>query len=362
MSERMKQEKQNVNPINEMELDAALGAPVVLHRASRVDAAGRWYHVYPRGEFPASLEIGGKTQQIVEVFDDAAFASILEAHRALAADPEWPGYLVGEEHFAAMQDKSSRAAAWARELEVRSDGLWAHFDKTPFGEQIIGSQYKFRSGVSHMRREPGTNRFRPVDLVDIGLTNKPKLGVRAATHRDGAAPQHKEDAMLAEARAILSMPEEATEEQILEQIKTVAHRAAEAEAAQARADAAEQKLATIAHRQLEADADAFVSAHAERIADPAVVRASFISHREQTEATFAALKPQEHRETQATQAAQLVLHRADAATPAARLDAPEQDRSARQSSYVEQIRIAHRCATHVAALNLARALNPALFA
>jgi len=339
---------------------AAIDAPVVLHRASRVDAAGRWYHVYPRGEFPASLEIGGKTQQIIEVFDDAAFAAIVEAHRALAADPDWPGYLVGEEHFADMPDKSSRAAAWAREIDVRPDGLWAHFDKTPLGEQIIGSQYKYRSGVSHMRREPGTNRFRPVDLVDIGLTNKPKLGVRAATHRADAARQHKEDAMLAQARTILSMPAEATEEDVLAALATIAHRAAEADAATARAVAAEQQLATIAHRQLETEADAFVARHSARIQDPAAVRAAFVAHRAEVEAAFAALKPERAAAADAVETPRRVLHRADAATPASPDAAAA--RLGEQDRYVEQIRIAHRCPTHVAALNLARAINPALFA
>lgn len=361
-----------------MKTDAIL--TLAAHRAVIGPGAGQdgWYHIMPLGEFEVTVTgADGKAKPATEVVDQTALEAIMARHRELAADPNWPGYLVGIEHESQDPAGRTQAAAWARELEVRDGdtaavpaahrGLWARLEKTPLGEGLIGSVYKFFSTVNHMA-PAGDGRVRPVTIEDIGLTNKPAYTTLApAMHRAGT-PTENTEVRMEKLKALcakhnIGVADGDDEDAMLAKIGTAlaagAQSKADAETASHRATAAEQKVADMERLKLEADADAFVAQHKAVIKDPAAVRTQFIAHRAATEALFGGLKKPEELVAPGT-----VLHRADGKTPtapAAGDGQPADDvRRRERLDLVADLKSKHRC-THDQAWNLARQKRPELF-
>lgn len=260
-------------------------------------AADGWYHLYPRGEFEVTASIHGKDQDVDLILDDDAFKAILAARDEDAKAANWAGYLVGQEHFSQMQDQSSEAHAWCRELEIRADGLWGKFEKTPLGEASIGSVYKFRSPVSDLVQISGRG-WRPVNLVDIGLTNKPKFkSLAAATGRDGGDTTKPESAMREKLIALLGLDADATDEQIL-----------------AAVTASKDETKTVKAEMMAREADAFVAEHEDLIpeTDRASVKANYIAARDVTKSIYSSMR-KGHPKT--VKPAQRLLSREEAKTP-----------------------------------------------
>lgn len=264
-----------------------------------------WYHILPRGVYEVDAMIEGKSKDVTLVADDEAFRRILEQFREDAAADNWEGYLVGKEHFSHMADQSSEAQAWCLDLEVRGDGLWGRFEKTALGEQSIGSIYKYRSPVGDLERIEG-RRWRPVSIVDIGLTNKPKFK-NLASAKGRAGQQQKEVAMLDRMRAILAMPD-ATEDQVLA-------RAQKAVQAEKELETTKQTLVEVQGTVLAREADVFIEANKARIEDSdegrAKIKARYIADAEGTKAIFEGLRVQS-----GGRDGQRVLGRETARTPA----------------------------------------------
>lgn len=242
-----------------------------------------WHHVYPRGEIAVTATIAGKDQDIVLVLDDDAFGRIMASFREDAAKPNFGGILVAQEHFADMPDKSSEAAAWIKSMEIRPDGLWARYDEvTDLGQQLIGKRYKFRSPVSDIERISG-NRWRPVNLDSVGLTNKPKFKQLAVSLARDGQTQEEDTAVKDTLIKILKLGPDAADDAVIAAVQAAVDAAA-------KLGSTEKELGTVKAEVLAREADAFVEQHKDRIADPAAVKAQYIAARETTKALFAGLK------------------------------------------------------------------------
>jgi hypothetical protein len=352
-----------------------------MHRAIG-EAAEGWYHLMPMGEHPGVMTgKGGKREETIEVIDDEAVAAMMAAHRTLAAGKtDWPGYLVDIEHLSRRQDGSTAAYAWGVELEARTGadipenerGIWVKLHKTPLGEQAIGTVYKFLSAVNLMENIGG-NRWRPVSIEDIGLTNRPAYKTLVpAEHRDRNHNEEDSD-MLDKLRKLLArhsvtVADDAGEDTVMTALETVMHTIA-TEAAQlpvvtAQHTADKAKLLASEHRvqelekaELEREADAFVAEHKDRFNDPAKLRELFIAHRDAARGMVGIIKVPVVAETPAPR----VLHRAEGSTPERDAsDTAAAQRAAEQRAFVSMVAVEHRC-SHVQAWQIAAEKRPDLF-
>jgi hypothetical protein len=345
-----------------------------------------WYHVTPIGELPGKAIMRDGTEvPIIQVMDTVAMARIEADFRKKSADPLWPGYLVGREHYAQESDGNSEAFGWARKLEVRNDpaipererGIYVAVEKTSLGESVIGSVYKFFSPVFALARlddsplgkanppKPG-ERLRMVAIDDFGLTNKPQFKTLVpAMNRAGNT---EETTMLEKLKALctangIALADGADEDGVVAALegalKAGKTAGEEKTAAMCRATAAEGKLLSIETAQLEADADTFVSRNKAVILNPAAVRAQFIADRKGTETLFAGLKPA------AEPAPVRTLNRADGKPPASGVTDTDQERittrNREREDFIAKVKSENRLATNAAAWSVAASLKPELF-
>ena len=103
--------------------------------AVKEDAATKatWFQTFPPyGRYPVGGIIEGAAEDAEFVFDEAVAKSVMEAFRAAARNPEWPGILVDEEHYSTDRSKSSAAMAWAKDIRQEADGsIWTRWEFTP---------------------------------------------------------------------------------------------------------------------------------------------------------------------------------------------------------------------------------------
>ena len=295
-------------------------------------SADGWYQLYPRGEIEATATIAGKQEDVLLVLDDTTFAAITAAFREDVKKPNWEGYLVGKEHFSLQETGSSEAYAWCKELATRPDGLWGRFEKTALGESSIGTIYKYRSPVSDLEQISG-RQYRPVNIVDIGLTNKPMFKtLAAAVAREG---QQQEESTMDKVRLVLGLKSDATEDQVVARVQS-------ALAAEKTLETTRTELTTAQGQLAARDADAFVAEHDDLIpeTDRETVKGQFIAARETVKTIYAGLRKQHPRKDKP---AQRVLAREAAATPASQTAAGESDpsgthRAARVSARAQELR------------------------
>lgn len=276
----------------------------VLHRIGKPTDDG-WYHMMPYGEFNAVIHAAdGQTKRIKERVTVGDLREVMRSHAQLLADPDWPGYLVGLEHESQREGGTTKAAAWARDLELRDNGIWAKLNKTPLGAELIGSVYKYFSTVNPMR-ENSDGTYSPVAIDDIGLTNKPAYsGLSPARHT-----KERDSTMLDKTlTGALGVPESATAEDAVKAIKALHTKQAETEAklTKATTDLAEHRKAA-----LEVEATAFVAAHTASIEKPAELKAAYIADPEGTKKLFGFIR---HTTAPAAETAK-ALHRKDTAQP-----------------------------------------------
>lgn len=284
-------------------------------------AADPWHHIYPRGNMPLTAQINGKPQQVELVLDDDAFDKIIAQFREDQTQPNFSGYLVAQEHFAQQPEGSSEAAAWITDLEKRPDGLWGRYGEiTDLGEKLIGKRYKFRSPVSDIEHIAG-DRWRPINLIDVGLTNKPQFKTLASAKAREGQTQEEDTEVKDQLITLFKIDATADEATIMARVQ----KAIEAEA---QLVLVQTELGTIKAEVLAREADAFVAEHAAHIADPAAVRSQYIAARETTKALFAGLKARTAQAETSTAKAR-VLSRDTAGVPtAAQMDGGDQTNAA----------------------------------
>lgn len=154
-----------------------------------MDAPGDgWYHIESNEEHPAKREGG----DIVQVLDNAAMQAIVAA-----GVPE-EGIPIDADHRGVpgvAEVPDTAAAGWVRELALFDDGagnmqLAGRIEWTPPGlELVTGRVYKHFSTVYRVDdvelAEPlGGNRYRPLVLLGLALTNNPnnRMGQRPITN------------------------------------------------------------------------------------------------------------------------------------------------------------------------------------
>ncbi len=282
-------------------------------RSESLAEGQRWYHTLPPlGEYPMPIHLPSGTVPGVLVIDPAAMSRISQAFAAASTSADFPGVLVDREHSSEIPDGDSTAMAWAKELQVRHDGIWTRWDLTAAGEPLItGHAYAYRSpamalepldAIAKAQLNTGTacraptapGRWRPIALRSIGLTNVPHFrDLTPALGRDSTNTTTTETPM---DRNIICQklgldPAKATDEEILGALDVLVAAKADGEAVTAECTAAKSELATIKARALEADAVAFVLAHKARIKpdQEATVLAQFKANAEGTKALFGSL-------------------------------------------------------------------------
>ncbi|EIP99460.1 Mu-like prophage I protein [Opitutaceae bacterium TAV1] len=150
-----------------------------LNRDAEFKAAD-WFQLVPKGTFLIRRkEADGKVKLYEQVVDDVAVGKIVQAFtNRRAADPNYK-LLIGFEHYAHNPQGSTEAACWGEEMDARADGVWARGEWSDTGEAAIRNRrYRYLSPVwfPHQTESLGGNRFRPTEVNDAGLTNKPNLG------------------------------------------------------------------------------------------------------------------------------------------------------------------------------------------
>lgn len=150
--------------------------------------ADGWYHIESNEEHPAQREGG----EIVQVLDNAAMEAIVAA-----GVPE-EGIPIDADHRGVpgvAEVPDTAAAGWVRELALFDDGagnmqLAGRIEWTPPGlELVAGRVYKHFSTVyrvddEELAEELGGNRYRPLVLLGLALTNNPnnRIGQRPITN------------------------------------------------------------------------------------------------------------------------------------------------------------------------------------
>lgn len=220
-----------------------------------------FFQVSPLGEFPyyrptGDLEEGEDADvPIIQVVDEASVAAMVEAFKADAAAPNFPGILIDYDHFSLDSDKSSRAAGWILEVQARPDGLYAKPRFTPGASQAIADgEYRLGSPVWDMAPIDGDKmRRRPIHLAGWALTNTPNITTQkplsnknrkeaknmAEQAQQGAAPGFDPAAIL----TALGLPPETAQEDAVKAIAALV----EGAAAQAAANE-ERKIDEAANR------------------------------------------------------------------------------------------------------------------
>ena len=146
----------------------------------------------PEGKYPQVIdetdEDGKVTnREVVQVLDrqamDALVANFEKSRAEAEAKGQKYGVLVDADHSSETSTNTA-AMGWVTKLYVDPDkGLMAEIEPTPLGaEKINGKVYRFVSGAWTLDDDN-----RPVELISIGLTNRPNLPVAPMTNAAKAA-------------------------------------------------------------------------------------------------------------------------------------------------------------------------------
>ena len=327
-----------------------------LGKAVAETGAAGWYHtVPPVGEYPSQIQKpGGKKVKGILVVDAEAYRRIRADFAAKAGSAEFAGLIVDLEHQSEQADGSTEAAAWAKELEQRPDGLWTRWDLTDLGDTVLGrGRYKYRSPAFDLELLPGTrDRYRPVALSSIGLTNTPHFK-NLAPSLNRAVSQEAGMDMLQRLRATLNLPETADEEAVCSAVEALSKKDTTQCKALAKAEGRVVELETADRTR---EADAFISLHKGKIKDEAAVRAQYLKDPETCKGLFGALKT----EAAAGQRAPRMLGR-DAKTPAADSAGDSATRTRERARVISEIQHRDGCKRTVAVCRAQRE-HAALFA
>lgn len=267
-----------------------------------------------------------------------------------------PEVLVDREHLSEIGDDTT-AMAWISALESRPDGLYATMNATDIGwEALRNRRLRFPSAVFIL--DPDGY---PLQLRSCALTNKHNLKMlgpilnKDAARATAAAPiaasaasatptQLKGEQMDKELLKALGLAETADAPAALNKVQEI----------MALVTTLQTQLKEIATAALNKEADAFVSANAAKIKDPAIVKAQFVLNKDATIALFGAVAE--------PAPVHQVLNRADAKAPDAQvvLNGEAVKAKAREDA-VEAAGKKYGCSTRARAWEMAQRDSPDLF-
>jgi len=256
--------------------------------AVKEDAATKatWFQTFPPyGRYPVGGTVKGAADDAVFVFDEAAAKAVMDAFKAAAKNPEWPGVLVDEEHYSLDSSKSSAAMAWAKDIRQENDGsIWTRWEFTPKGRELWESKTLLNRSPAFACARNG-KEYRPVELKSIGMTNTPhfsKLSTLAAA-RAAEVNNNKGEIHMKKLMAELGLAEDASEDAAVAACKALKDQASAATKAKDEALAECRKM----------KCDAFIEANKAKIADEAACRAAYMANPENAEKLIAACKAPE---------------------------------------------------------------------
>ena len=257
-------------------------------RDFREDAAANatWFQTFPPyGRYPVGGTVKGAAKDAEFVFDEAAARSVIAAFREAAANPEWPGVLVDEEHFSLDREKSSAALAWAKDIRQEDDGsIWTRWEFTPKGRELWQSRTLVNRSPAFACTGDGKD-YRPCALMSIGMTNAPhfkELSTLAAA-RAAEVNNNEGEIQMTKILAELGLAEGASEDDAVAACKALKEKASAAEQTAAEAVAECRKM----------KCDAFIEANKAKIADVAACREAYMANPETAEKLVAACKAPE---------------------------------------------------------------------
>ena len=195
-------------------------------REFKNDAAtnATWFQTFPPyGRYPVGGTIKGAADDAEFVFDEAVAKSIMDAFKARAKDPKWPGILVDEEHYSLDRSKSSAAMAWARDIRQEPDGsIWTRWEFTPKGRELWESKTLLNRSPAFACARIG-KEYRATALLSIGMTNTPhfKELSNLAAARAAEVKNNKGEIHMKKLLAELGLAEDATEDAALAACKAL---------------------------------------------------------------------------------------------------------------------------------------------
>ncbi|MBQ6329329.1 MAG: hypothetical protein IJI35_09975 [Kiritimatiellae bacterium] len=256
--------------------------------AVKEDAATKatWFQTFPPyGRYPVGGTVKGAADDAVFVFDEAAAKAVMDAFKAAAKNPEWPGVLVDEEHYSLDSSKSSAAMAWAKDIRQENDGsIWTRWEFTPKGRELWESKTLLNRSPAFACARNG-KEYRPVELKSIAMTNTPhfsKLSTLAAA-RAAEVNNNKGEIHMKKLMAELELAENASEDAAVAACKALKDRVSAATKAKDEALAECRKM----------KCDAFIEANKAKIADVAACREAYMANPESAEKLIAACKAPE---------------------------------------------------------------------
>ena len=266
-----------------------------------LDAASEpsWFQVTPPyGKYPAGASLrddsGKPVPGALIVFDRESTDRVIEAFNALKAakGDAWTGLLVDQEHFSLDASKPSTALAWAKDIRVDDDGsIWTRWEFTAPGRELWDGKVLVSRSPYFECVQDGDD-FRPIRLISIGMTNTPhftELSTLAAA-RAAEVTNNKGEIQMNKIIEALGLGEGATEEDVLAAIDALKQQASDAVAKAEEAEKAKDESVAEC-RALKAEA--FVAAHADRIADAAAAKAAYVKDPAIAEQMLAACKTAE---------------------------------------------------------------------
>ena len=252
-----------------------------------------WFETFPPyGRYPVGGIVPGSAKNACFVFDEASAKEIVRRFREDAKREDWPGVLVDREHFSVERDKPSDAMAWAKDIRVDDDGsIWTRWEFTAPGRELWDGKVLVSRSPYFECVQDGDD-FRPIRLISIGMTNTPhftELSTLAAA-RAAEVTNNKGEIQMNKIIEALGLGEGATEEDVLAAIDALKQQASDAVAKAEEAEKAKDESVAEC-RALKAEA--FVAAHADRIADAAAAKAAYVKDPAIAEQMLAACKTAE---------------------------------------------------------------------
>lgn len=254
---------------------------LILNRAFQ-EAEDGFYQLSPFGEFPGSLEVGGKAVPVVQVLTRDHLEPIYNRLVEQAQNANWSGLLGDREHWSLSDDKATDALAWFREFQLRDDGIYAKPKKTELGERLVnGGTLRMISPVFDVEPEDGGeikngSRMIPTGIDSIGFTNRPRLGkfMKPVSNRDGQTEnQNQPEETMKLVNKALNLPDAADETSVVAEIEKLKNKAGQATSLQTQLEAEKLKVANMEKAQLEKEADVFIETNKDRIVNTDEARA-----------------------------------------------------------------------------------------
>lgn len=311
-------------------------------------AADGFCHLAPFGDFPGIMRQAGEDVDVIQRFDREAFRAIVANFK--------PKVLVDFEHRSMLPAGDTTAAAWITSLQERADGLWAALEFSDVGATAVkNKRIRFLSPAFDVEMiDEGKKIVRPMQLISVGLTNRPNLKTLQPLSNKAADGTTVENDLAAKAGkvgkmkgiiALLGLPEASDEAAVLDAIRKLL-------AAKTDLTTANAKVKELEGAVLNTEADAFVVANAAKIKDAPSVKKQFVANKEATIALFAAVA-----DVPAAKTA-VVHNRAGAKTPEG--GGTIVNKATEQEVLVQQVRNREKCG-YKAAFNMARQEKPELF-